>query len=70
MRELTWTTYSLCKSQITSKITKHTCSPEYQEEMQPKLDVFLLNSRITEEQYKELSAQLLHAGNESAVTIP
>lgn len=48
------TTYTLCKKVIENKTygTK--------EEMLLKLDVFLLNNRITQEQYNEL-VDLLHA---------
>jgi len=42
------TTYTLCKTVIERKTYKN------KEEMMMKLDVFLLNDRITQEQYNEL----------------
>ena len=45
-------TYTACKSMITRK------SYTSIEDMQQKLDVFLLNDRITQEQYEELTAML------------
>lgn len=48
-------TYIYCK-----KVIEKTdyASHEQKDEMQVKLDVFLLNNRITEEQYTELTALL------------
>lgn len=48
------TTYDICKKVIKNKVY------ESVEEMSLKLDVFLLNNRITREQYNEL-IDLLHA---------
>ncbi len=45
-------TYTACKSMIARK------SYTSIEDMQQKLDVFLLNDRITQEQYEELTAML------------
>lgn len=45
-------TYTLCKKLI--EITEYK-SLTQKEEMQVKLDVFLLNNRITQEQYNELT---------------
>lgn len=45
-------TYKYCKSIIEKKTYKS------KEEMQEMLDVFLLNNRITKEQYKELNLLL------------
>lgn len=45
-------TYQLCKRVIENK------AYETKEDMQIKLDVFLLNNRITHEQYNELTALL------------
>lgn len=45
-------TYIYCKKIITNK------TYGIVEEMQIKLDVFLLNNRITQEQYNELTAIL------------
>ena len=46
-------TYKLCKQIITNKtyISK--------EDMQLKLDVFFANNRITQEEYEELTNQLI-----------
>lgn len=49
------TTYELTKSVISRTIKKGECTEEYCTEMMGKLDVFLLNERITEEEYKELT---------------
>lgn len=48
-------TYTYCKKVITNK-TYGTV-----EDMQIKLDVFLLNDRISQEQYNELTAMLVAA---------
>ena len=47
-------TYTYCKKVITNRTYAS------KEEMQDKLDVFLLNKRITSEQYNEL-VELLNA---------
>lgn len=46
-------TYRLCKSVIEKEIAKGTLDVQ---DMTQKLDVFLLNNRITEAQYNELIA--------------
>ena len=48
------TTYQLTKNVINRTVKKGECTEEYQTEMKEKLDVFLLNERITPEEYKEL----------------
>ena len=48
------TTYELTKSVINRTIKKRECTEEYCTEMKEKLDVFLLNERISTEQYNEL----------------
>ena len=48
------TTYQLTKNVITRTIKKGECTKEYCLDMKEKLDVFLLNGRITLEEYKEL----------------
>lgn len=45
-------TYTYCKRVIENK------TYSTKEDMQTKLDVFLLNNRITQEQYNELTALL------------
>ena len=48
-------TYTYCKKVIVNT----TCtSQEQKDEMQIKLDVFLLNNRINQDQYNELTALL------------
>lgn len=49
------TTYELTKSVINRTINKGGCTEEYCTEMKEKLDVFLLNERISPEQYEELT---------------
>lgn len=46
-------TYQACKSLIDRK------SYESKEEMQTKLDIFLLNNRLSKAEYDELTAQLV-----------
>lgn len=46
------TTYLLCKKVIQNTTYK---TQDEKDEMQLKLDVFLLNNRITQEQYNELT---------------
>jgi hypothetical protein len=48
-------TYIYCKKVITNT---NFASQEQKDEMQIKLDVFLLNNRITQEQYTELTSLL------------
>lgn len=48
-------TYTFCKKIIQNTTYK---SQEEKNEMQLKLDVFLLNNRITQEQYNELTELL------------
>lgn len=48
------TTYELTKSVINRTIKKGECTEAYCAEMKQKLDVFLLNERISIEQYNEL----------------
>lgn len=48
-------TYKACKSQIERK------SYTTKEDMQQKLDVFLVGNRITLDQYNELTSQLAAA---------
>lgn len=45
-------TYRACKSLIDRK------AYESKEDMQTKLDIFLLNNRLTQAEYDELSTQL------------
>lgn len=45
-------TYRACKSMIDRQ------SYESKEDMQTKLDIFLLNNRVTQTEYDELSQQL------------
>lgn len=49
------TTYELTKSVINRTIKKRECTEEYCTEMKEKLDVFLLNERISTEEYEELT---------------
>lgn len=49
------TTYELTKSVISRTINKEQCTEEYCADMKEKLDVFLLNERITTEEYEELT---------------
>ena len=49
------TTYELTKSVINRTINKGGCTEEYCTEMKEKLDVFLLNERISTEEYEELT---------------
>ena len=49
------TTYELTKSVINRTINKGQCTEEYCAEMKEKLDVFLLNERISTEEYEELT---------------
>lgn len=46
-------TYRACKSIITRG------AYDTKEDMQQKLDIFLLNNRLKQEEYDELTAQLL-----------
>ena len=48
-------TYTYCKRVIENKTY---ASQEQKDEMQLKLDVFLLNDRINQDQYNELTALL------------
>ncbi|MBR0596972.1 hypothetical protein [Sinanaerobacter chloroacetimidivorans] len=48
-------TYTYCKKVISNTIYK---SQEEKDDMQQKLDVFLLNDRIIQEQYTELTTLL------------
>ncbi len=48
-------TYTYCKKIITNAIYT---SQEQKDEMQQKLDVFLLNYRISQPEYTELTDQL------------
>ena len=48
------TTYELTKSVINRTIKKGECTEEYCLQMKEKLDAFLLNERISTEQYNEL----------------
>lgn len=49
------TTYKLTKSVISRTIKKGECTEEYCLQMKEKLDVFLLNERISTEEYGELT---------------
>lgn len=53
MRKMT--TYELTKSVISRTIKKGECTEEYCTEMKQKLDVFLLNERISTEEYEDLT---------------
>lgn len=48
-------TYIYCKKVITNTVYT---GQQQKDEMQEKLDVFLLNNRITQDQYTELTEQL------------
>lgn len=48
------TTYELTKNVISRTIKKGECTEVYKKETKEKLDVFLLNERITLEEYEEL----------------
>lgn len=49
-------TYIYCKKVITNTIYKN---QEQKDGMKQKLDVFLLNDRITQENYRELTTYLM-----------
>lgn len=51
-------TYRNCKKLIEIAERRGTKTPEYITEMKDKLDVFLLNNRITEKECTELSGLL------------
>lgn len=51
-------TYKNCKRLIEIAERRGTKTPEYVAEMQEKLDIFLLNNRMTELEYTELIEML------------
>lgn len=51
-------TYKLVLKLIEVKRRKGEDTPEWKAEMRDKLDIFLLNNRLTEEQYNELNTML------------
>lgn len=51
-------TYSLCKRLIVNAINRQKCDEAFVSDMKDKLDVFLLNNRITDDQYNELISML------------
>lgn len=57
-------TYRNCKKLIENATKKGTKTPEYIEDIQQKLDVFLLNNRLTEEEYTELVNMLTSTDTE------
>lgn len=48
-------TYQICKNLIEIAKRNGTKTQEYISEMKAKLDIFLLNNRVTEEEYAELT---------------
>lgn len=57
-------TYRNCKKLIDMAAKKGTKTLEYIEDIQQKLDVFLLNNRLTEEEYTELVNMLTSTDTE------
>lgn len=47
-------TFENCKKLIEAKIKSKTLEDEYIKDMKQKIDIFLLNNRITENEYQEL----------------
>lgn len=64
-------TYKNCKRLIEYADKNGTKTPEYVSDMKEKLDIFLLNDRITHEEYVELVAMLdkgMDAAEETATS--
>ena len=51
-------TFEMLNKSIEAKKKRGTLTKEYIEETKMKLDVFLMNDRITQEQYNELTKKL------------
>lgn len=52
------TTFEMIKKSIEAKKKRGTLTEEYIEETKMKMDVFLMNNRLTEEEYNELTEML------------
>lgn len=52
------TTYTMIKKSIEAKKKRGALTEEYIEETKMKMDVFLMNNRLTEEEYNELTEML------------
>lgn len=48
-------TYNLIKRLITNAKNRGACDQKFVDDMKNKMDVFLLNNRVTEEEYNELT---------------
>lgn len=51
-------TYNNCLRLIGIKVRKGEDTPEWKNSMKDKLDIFLLNNRLTNDQYNELVGML------------
>lgn len=51
-------TFEMIKKSIEAKKKRGALTQEYIEETKSKMDVFLMNNRITEQQYTELTKML------------
>lgn len=60
-------TYRNCKKLIEIAERKGTKTPEWIADMKEKLDIFLLNNRIVEEEYTELMRMLEPVAEETPV---
>lgn len=52
-------TYNLIKRLITNAVNRDACDESFKDDMANKLDVFLLNNRINDTEYNELTNMMV-----------